>query len=58
MDSNMMHAGQENRQMVTRLGGRALWRTPVLAQFDIAAHTEFTNCGTGDDDVICQSDAS
>lgn len=54
----MVRDAQENRQMVTRVRGRALWRTPVLAAFDVAAHTEFTNCGTGDDTVICQSDVS
>lgn len=36
-------------------GQRPRWRTPTLAEYDIIAITEITNCGNGDDGVICQS---
>lgn len=37
---------------------RPAWQAPTLAEYDIVTNTEITNCGNGEDGIICQSPAS
>lgn len=34
---------------------RPLWQMPAMREFPIATHTAITNCGNGDDGIICQA---
>lgn len=46
---------RDEKQTVTPVRERAAWRTPVFTEFDIVTNTGITNCGTGNDGVICMT---
>lgn len=57
--SAIMDSGrQELTQVIMSGSERTAWRKPVLGCYEVNISTEITNCGVGDDTIICSSSVS
>lgn len=48
------HLDGDEGSTATRVGApKPIWVSPTLSDYDIATNTSITNCGSGDDGIIC-----
>ncbi|WP_372501540.1 hypothetical protein P7L66_22440 [Tistrella mobilis] len=57
--SSIMDSGRQEPTQVSMSGSeRTACRKPVLGFYEVNINTEITNCGVGNDSIICSSSVS